>query len=272
MEAEDKRTNYLERQLANRASVKAFFADPKNYKRLETIMDKGESICSIVMFFVSEYSKNKVFRTATGISCPNDSYRYALRSNLKRFYDFENRAGHGELWFEGILNPRILANEALGSLALSLPRLVALAWFIKSDFDAVFWERFEDITNCYNAFTMRKKRMYTETHKLKKKLMRQRIEQSVIQSRDVTKSADETKVTKKKVEAVVQPPTKRKETRLSRVDRRRVVALIAAEKLRLRESLRLVRTKNKKRQTKQNPKLACVAPSESPPLLLDFSL
>ena len=251
------RTTFEERQRANRLSVKEFFLDPVHYHALERIILHDEDICSVVMYFVTEYSKNRVFQTPDGVFCPNDSYRYALRSNLKRFYDFENRPGQGDLWFDGILNPRVVVNGALGSLALSLPRLVALQWLIKNKFDVLFWQRFADIEMCHNAFLMNKKSKYTETHKKKKKMLRQRIEAGVLKVRDERKAVNELKKQpRKRKTRKAEDATRRKETRLSRVDRRLVVELITTEKQRMREINRVERAKMKKRETKSKPKPA----------------
>ena len=265
------RTTFEERQRAHRVAAKEFFGEAGHYYALERIILKSEDICSIVMYFVTEYSKNRVFQTADGVFCPNDSYRYALRSNLKRFYDFENRPGQGDLWYDGILNPRVVVNETLGSLALPLPRLVALQWLIKNKFDILFWQRFADIEVCHTAFLVNKKSKYTETHKKKKKLLRQKIEASVLKVRDERKAANELKKQpRKRKTRKAEDVVRRKETRLSRVDRRLVVEMIMTEKQRMRELNRIERAKMKKRETKSKPKQTAVGDNVEAPLILDF--
>lgn len=274
------RSTFLERQLVNRENVKDFFKEDGNYERLERLMNEGEEVCAVIMYFSTEYSRNRVFQTSTGLFCPSDCYRYELRSNLKRFYDFENRAGQGDLWFKGNLNPRIPANEEAGSISLSLPRLVALRWFIKNEFDLIFWERYEDIKRCHKAFTLYKKQKYTETHKNKKKLLRQRIEHSVIETREKRKEENETKKSTRKRKTVASDDDadsvnskKRKETRLSRADRKLVVEMISEEKKKAREFNKLQRAKYKKRDanTTNKEKSACLPDvAEDVPVVVEF--
>ena len=223
-------TTFLERQETNKRSVNEFFASQENYNALEAIIQEGENICSVIMYFVTEYSKNRVYQIDGDVFCPNDSYRYALRSHLKRFYDFENRIGQGDLWYNGVLNPRVVANEERGPLALSLPRLVALQWFIKNKFDVMFWQRYPDVLASYDIFVSNKKQKYTETHKAKKKMLRQQIEAGVLRTKQlrkiemtIEKAPKKQKTKKKKIETIV----RRKETRLSRVERRLVVEMIS---------------------------------------------
>ena len=267
------RTTFEERQQTKRLAIKEIYSEPAHYHALERIILQSEDICSVIMYFVTEYSKNRVFQTPDGVFCLNDSYRYALRSNLKRFYDFENRAGQGDWWFDGILNPRVVVNEVMGSLALSLPRLVALQWLIKNKFDTLFWQRFGDIQVCYNAFLMNKKSKYTETHKKKKKLLRQKIEASVLKVRDERKATNELKKkqSRKRKTRNTEDTVRRKETRLSRIDRRLVVEMITTEKQRMREISRAERAKAKKREVKTKTKQGCMAmDTVEVPLVLDF--
>jgi hypothetical protein len=115
------RSTFPELQLATRRLVAGFFADAANYARLERICDEGEAVYAALMYFVTEYSRNRVFQTKDGLFCPSDAYHCELRARQKMFYDFESRAGHGALWFEGVQNPRVLACAGWSSAASTRP-------------------------------------------------------------------------------------------------------------------------------------------------------
>ena len=183
-DAKQTRTTFPVRQRAYRDLVCRFFSDPENYKRLERIAEDPR-MCSTIFYYVKEFEPDRLVRTETGIFRVCDEYRNAIANFKKRYYNFESKAGSGELVWEGAVNPPVVVNEAYGpdSVAMPLPRLVALYWFVQNGFDHVFWDRLDDIRASYEAFTAQIKRKYTDTHKRKKAERRRKFEEEVIDSR-----------------------------------------------------------------------------------------
>lgn len=177
------RFTFKERQESYRASVCAFFQDARRYHRLSRIVFEGDRLCPIIFFYVKEFECERFVRTSEGIFRLCDEYRNAISNHKKRYYNFESKEGCGELVWEGLVNPRVLVNEQLGSIALPLPRLVALQWFIQFDFDLLFWERYDEVHAAYVAHVSQVKRRYTDTHKEKKREKRKRLEEEVIAQR-----------------------------------------------------------------------------------------
>ena len=177
-------TNYEVQQHTYRDQARAFFADPSRYERLKRIAINGDRIYSVIFFYIKEFEKGNVVQAAHGgyyRIC--DEYRNAITNHKKRYYDFESKEGKGALLWKGTTNPRVLVHEQLGSIALPLPRLVAIQWFIQYDFDLLFWERRDEVVAAYTEFTTSVKRKYTEAHKNKKRADRVRVEKEVIDAR-----------------------------------------------------------------------------------------
>ena len=180
----DMETNFEVQQRTYRDQARTFFSDADRYERLKKIAVLGEKIYSIIFFFVKEFDKGRIVATRHGgyyRIC--DEYRNAITNHKKRYYDFESREGKGVLKWQGITNPRVLVNADMGSIALSLPRIVAIQWFIQYDFDLLFWEQYDNVYARYIAFTTSVKRRYTEAHKQKKREDRLRLEKEIIRSR-----------------------------------------------------------------------------------------
>lgn len=280
------RCTHVARQEAYRKRVTDFFRSRDHYVRLQGILNKGESACAMLMYFVTKYSGNRVFSTTQGVFCPKDAYCDALRSHQKRFYNFESREGHGDLWYNGIQNPRVLANTEHGAIALPLPRLVALQWAIQMGFDEIFLREYKAIAAQYMEYTQAKKHKYTEAHKRKKKTLRAEMEKQVIDERRQLEASEPAAATENMdVVSANAPPPKltarqrkrqkirrnRRETRLTRTERQRVTELMREEKVRRQQLARLARLRTKKRdhtqKVKESVSMQCDADQK---LVLDF--
>jgi hypothetical protein len=153
------RDRSFEKQQLYRNNVNAFFRVPAHYARLEKLVARGD-IGQILYFFVKHFETSRYVRTRHGLVRVADQYRSALTSHMKRYYDFESREGRGDLDWHGQCNPAVEACEALGTVALPLPRLVAYQWLIYMDFDLHLWERFEDVSDAFTRFTLAAKERY----------------------------------------------------------------------------------------------------------------
>ena len=177
-------SNYEVQQHTYREQARLFFSDKGRYERLRNIAINGDRIYSIIFYFVKEFEKGRVVQARHGgyyRIC--DEYRNAITNHKKRYYDFESKEGKGQLVWQGATNPRVLVNSEMGSIALPLPRLVAMQWFIQYDFDLLFWDRRDEIVAAFTEFTTSVKRKYTEAHKNKKRADRIRVEREVIEAR-----------------------------------------------------------------------------------------
>lgn len=247
------KTTFQTRQETYRELAAIFFDKQDNYQRLEKIVFAGKTIYPILMYFITEYSKDRMFLTPRGAACPRTAYTNALRSRQKRFYNFDSRQGKGDLWYDGIINPPVLANATRGSIALPLPLLVALKWVIQEHFDVVFWEHHDDIKESHAAYTKARKEKYMATHKNNKRQLRQEVESVFIQE----KKARIRDLQQKQQEQMEKDGCRRKrrrtqaksrrDTRLSRPERAEVYQLIQEEKMRRREEAKKKRLVQKKR-------------------------
>jgi hypothetical protein len=172
------------RQRIYRDDAARFFLDAARYARLERLVIGGEKLGAVIFYYVKQYRAKPFVSTAQGVYCMCDEYRNAIANYKKRYYNFESREGVGDMVWEGRVNPRVLVCEARGSLALPLPRLVALQWFIRMDFDLFFWSDYDEVYASFLSFSADVKRRYTETHKDKKRASRARIETEVIRARE----------------------------------------------------------------------------------------
>lgn len=256
---------YKLRQDTYREVLNLFFSNLDNYQRLQRIIYKGDETYAIIMYFITEYSKHRLFMSTQGAVCPKTAYTNALKSHQKRFYNFDSRKGRGDLWYNGIINPLVLASVKNGSLSLPLPRLVALRWFIQEDFDEIFWQHEHDIIIQYNEYTKAKKKKYTEAHKQKKKILRQQIEDNVIDEKKEKLKELELKYIeynqklsngkRKRRKSAFKKP--RRDTRLTRLERLEVGRRIQIEKKRLRNETKLKRLQSKKRTTVNKIQSSC---------------
>jgi hypothetical protein len=149
----------MEKQQLYRYNASEFFRVPAHYVRLEKLVARGD-IGQLLYFFVKHFETSRYVHTRHGLVRIADHYRSALTSHMKRYYDFESREGRGDLDWHGQCNPLVEACEALGTVALPLPRLVAYQWLIYMDFDLHLWDRFEDISEAFTSFTLAAKERY----------------------------------------------------------------------------------------------------------------
>jgi hypothetical protein len=247
------KTTFRERQDTHRESTSAFFSKLDHYQRLEKVVFSGKTVYPMLMYFITEYSRNRMFVTPNGAACPRAAYTNALRSKQKRFYNFDSRQGKGDLWYNGIVNPVVLANSERGSIALPLPLLVALKWLIQEHFDTVFWEQYTLVRESYTHHAKSRKEKYMATHKNNKRELRQEVESVFIQEKKTRIRA----LQKKQMEQRDKDGGHRKrrrshaksrrDTRLSRPERAEVFRLIQEEKVRRKEESKKTRIAQKKR-------------------------
>lgn len=260
------RTTFPVRQRTYRDLVRRFFADEDRYDRLRHIVTtiptvgsgsgpgpgstkkNGRSacdrMCSIIFYFVKEFEPDRLVRTDAGIFRVCDEYNNAITNYKKRYYNFESKEGTGELVWKGEINPCVPVRsvpegaegvpvEDGGVVALPLPRLIALYWFIQFGFDRVFWERFDEVQARYEAFTARVKRKYTENHKTKKAERRRKIEQEVLEAR--ARAEGPAAKTETQGQGQGQSCAQTQGQKLTRTERRLVAQKIEQEKRRRRE-------------------------------------
>jgi hypothetical protein len=161
-------TTFADRQLLYRASVREFFADETRYARLERLLLRGD-IGSLLYFFVKHFESDCVIATTWGRVRVCDEYRAALTNHKKRWFDFESREGHGELVWEGQVNPPVVVCEARGELAAPLPRLVALRWLVDRGLDDLLWERFDDVQTAHARALVEAKARYSEASRARRR-------------------------------------------------------------------------------------------------------
>lgn len=167
-----------------RGYVEKTFSDYDKYTRLERIFNQGPDIYNVIFFFVTEYGKNILIATESGRHyIVTDEYKNAISTHQKRFYDFKSCEGKGKLIWDGVPNPLVLANEAFGSVALPLPCLVAVAWFILFEFDKEFWKKEMEIRDAYAKFTEEIRSQYTMKHRATKLQRRREAEEIVLSNR-----------------------------------------------------------------------------------------
>lgn len=250
-----------------RRKLSSFFADPENYKRLETFVyhKDTEEVYSIFLFFLVRVCESKFLHTIRSydrkekrqtVYCPKDEYNRALRKYQKRFYNFEDKAGQGDVFWKGVRNPRFLVAAKNGPISLPIAKLIALYWAIDYGFDVVFWKRYDEVKEQYVNFVQKTKKRYTETHKNKKKRIREEEEEAVIQERKRKEEEEiqrrialglpvkKTKRRKKNSTSVSRPPT-----RLTRVERQVVANRINARNLKEAVDRRQERALKKKRKS-----------------------
>jgi hypothetical protein len=246
-------SNYEVQQLTYREQAESFFSNKERYERLLKIAVNGDRIYSVIFYFVKEFEKGRVVQSRHGgyyRIC--DEYRNAITNHKKRYYDFESKEGKGQLVWKGATNPRVLVNAQMGSIALPLPRLVAMQWFIQYDFDLLFWDRRDEVVVAFTEFTTSVKRKYTEAHKTKKRADRVRVEREVIEAR-------------------TGPPRRKgkKSVYLTREERQKVSDLLVEERKKRKRERQQGHTSHKSgtnRRTKED-----LLPSEKPILVQSFN-
>jgi len=247
----------MDRATVYKNGVIKFFNYKDHFSRLEKIVHdaSGPQVFPMILYFVTKYPNHRLCLTPSGdIYYLHTAYCDALRSHQKRMYDFESKTGRGDLMIDGRRNPNILVNEHQGStLALPLPKLVALKWFIENGFDYHFWKHYDDVSSHFFAHIQEKKKMYSDAHKNKKKRLREEMEQRVLRERGGT----------------IVPlapslgPTPMGKARLSRTERKRVVALINEETKKRQKNIRLARHGTKRREHNHKPKSSCMLNTEN---------
>lgn len=255
-----------------RTKVKTFFSKRDNYVRLERfVYHKDQNIGSIFLFFVTKHCNEKLIHTIRSVDrneyppifklyCPKDEYTRALRKYQKCFYNFEDKCGSGDIYWEGIRNPRFHVAPELGPISLPIAKLVAYMWAIDYGFDTVFWERYPEIKQSYQIHTTKTKRKYTEAHKRKKKRIRQEEEERIIKERENKESEnpEEENENKKRKRRKKRTPKNeaanitRPPTRLSRQERKIVAERIKERNLKEAALKRDQRKRTKKRKSFKN--------------------
>lgn len=139
-----------------------------------------------ILYFVMHYNQHIPIRVpkqlmddtddeSQGQSCSfplvchiESEYGNAMTKYKKRFFDFLSREGHGELVWEGKINPHVFISYDRETISAPLPVLLALTWFINTGLDLYFWAHLQDIMKAYKEHTNTTKERYTLTQKLKK--------------------------------------------------------------------------------------------------------
>lgn len=255
-----------------RNKVAKFYRNKENYRRLEAfITHRDTDVCSVFLHFIVRYCETKFIHTVRAsdrdtkpqkqsVYCPKDEYTRALRKYQKCYYNFEAKAGEGDIFWKGVRNPRFHVSPENGPISLPIAKLIALYWAIDFGFDTVFWTKYNDVKEQYRQFVRKTKLRYTETHKNKKKRIRKEEEELVIKERKEKEEEEK----RKRIEAGL-PPKKRtrrrkkdgpvstrQPTRLSRKERRVVVQRIKARNLKSAAERKEERAKNKKRKACQS--------------------
>lgn len=248
-------TTFAGRQDSHRENCHAFFADKDNYRRLEKIVFTGKTVYPLLMHFVTEFSKDRMFLTSAGAVCPRAAYANALRSRKKRFYDFNgvgSRTGCGPLWYNGIRNPAVLANSENGSISLPLPLLVAVKWTIAEDFDTIFWEHYDEVSEHFNAHTKARKEKYMNTHKRNKTELRKQMESVFLQAKKARiremqlKQQEQIEKDAPRRKRRVPNPKPKRDAYLTRADRAEVSEMIEEEKRRRKEDAKKLDRRKKR--------------------------
>jgi hypothetical protein len=283
-------TSLLDLQKKYRRKTLDFFHNKGNYERLqEFIHHRDQRIFSILLFFIIRYKPNdlcycqRTYETGPENNAdgkpvfffhrPKDEYTRALKKYKKRFYNFEDKVGTGDLVWENIRNPRFLVSPENGPISLPLAKVIALYWTIQYGFDTVFWEKYTNILTTYEAFTQKTKKRYTEAHKIKKQKLRSEIETQVIAERDKVKAEEENKrlkdpSVKRRRQRDNNKKNNRRKTRLSREMRKKVTEMIQVRKDKIKEqTAKKDKTGRKRRRTPTNTNKLATTIHFNPPSL-----
>lgn len=203
---------FKERQAVYRAELREFFAEESNAAKLKRITDlRDQGVYHLLAHFLSNRFEQLVKLRSGATVRLNETYRNAMSNFKKRYFNLLSRQGEGDLVWEGQPNPAFDPGTGAGE---PLPRLVALQWLIRMGFDAVFWERFQDVKGDHDAVAAATKKRYTDNHKRKNALERALVEEEVRRER------------------AAEPPRtgRKKKVKFTRVERREIFARIAARK------------------------------------------
>lgn len=218
------------RQERARAALKDFFSDDVNLQRLKRFSEPG--VMHVVGFFLSPHY-NHVNNIGSAPVHLNEEYKAAMSNLKKRYFDFTSQPGKGDLIWEGKRNPAI---EIIENLALTLPALVAVKWFIESGFDTLFWNNYDDVKGKYDAHFSKVKLKYTETHKQKKRAARERIAKEVLASTQGQQKG-------------------RKKVTLTRIQRNIITARLRAERREQKEKKKLLRLTGRTNNKPKRPRV-----------------
>lgn len=218
------------RHTRSRQSVISFFSDDSMQGRLRRFVVEENSM-RMVNYFLSPHYSHAIQREGKMVHL-NEEYKAALSALKKRFFDFTSEPGKkSDLVWEGQVNPAL---NICPGVSMPLPTLVAMKWLISNDLDSEFWARFSHLKQHFDSHFLKVKTMYTETHKKKKRLARERVIKAVIAS---TKE---------------QPVNKgRRNVLLTRNQRSLVSATLKAEKLELKEKRKRMKLTGKQVKTKR---------------------
>lgn len=286
-----------------REKVAKFFAQKENYDALSRIVlhRDGEEVSAVLLYFIMRHSKGKLYSTIRAsdrgtdnwhVYSPFDQYNNALKKYQKRFYNFEDKVGSGDLVWDNIANPRFLVAPQHGPISLPLAKLIALYWAIDYGFDELFWRNYEGLKEKYRAFMEQTKRRYTENHKRKQKRVRAEVEAEIIDDREEKKrkqQEEEERARKEEEERIAtegnseEKPTrkrrrrrklklesKRRPTRFTRKERRFIAERIRElnlKKLAIAREERAKKKKQRRKTPKYGQRVAMVIP-EAPPVAL----
>lgn len=244
--------------------VELFFANIDNYRRLEKfVLHRHQKIFLVLQYFIIRYKPRCVYPcqptydngpkiNALGNPVylfyrPKNEYTRALKKYKKKYFNFEDKVGAGNLVWNNLTNPKFLVSPENGNISLTLPKVNALYWTIQYGFDVVFWDNYDTINTSYEEYTAMTKRRYTEAHKKKKQIIRREMEALVIAERDRKIQEDQTHsddgggtddtgtVTRRKRRRPNEEGgSSRRKTRLCRELRRKVTTLIQDRKNKIR--------------------------------------
>lgn len=218
------------RQSRSRQSVFSFFSNEEAQRRLKRFLLE-ENCFKIVSFYLGPHASQAIQRNGKMVHL-NEEYKSALSALKKRFFDFTSIPGKkSDLKWGGEVNPCI---DVCSGVSLPLPTLVAMKWFLSNDFDREFWERFEQTKKSFERHFCKVKTRYTETHKTKKRLARERVAREVIAS---TKGQNTQKG--------------RRNVTLTRIQRSLISARLRAEKLEMKERRKKLKLTGKQVKTKR---------------------
>ena len=145
----------------------SFFSDKDAFKRLQKIESKRkEEVFPIIVHFVKHYEGDKVRQNKDGYFLRiSDMYSTAITSHKKRYYDFCSVFGKGELVYNGKVNPYVSIKNGDEEVVSTLPCLIAVWWFLRYDFDFIFWDEYEEVKKMYHEYTNAMKKQYSAAHK-----------------------------------------------------------------------------------------------------------
>lgn len=216
------------------ASMQQFFAHDEAHERLMRFYSdpSGAAIFPVVAYFVVRHGKTRTFHCkrfdgTLGTYCPADEYGCALRKFTKRYYDFTAR---------GKAAARVAASPGrAGTPRAPVAQLNAMAWFIELGFDRHFWDRADAMAEAHRVLHAATKRQYSESHKRRRRALREAAEKEVVRMRSHRAARPDTSA------------------RLTGEERRRVVELVATRKRQQKAAARAARARAKRRKTKAQP-------------------